>query len=322
MASEKSGTREDPYAELIERLGEKKLRQRLLVQANHWAKLSHQGEGIFKLEKYVSVDDLAKWCLKLSLLWPLAHGNIFKIRTVEQHWHLPKLPTAFEGFRLLHLADLHVDIEPKLVSVIAEQVANCPHDALVITGDYRDSTDEDFTPSMALMPEILEASDKPRFGILGNHDFIEKVASLEAAGLPILLNSATAIERGTDKLWIAGVDDAHFYKTHDFEAARTQIPDEACTILLCHTPEAHAEAAQYDFQLMLSGHTHGGQLCLPGGRHLVCPVKNLPRKFIKGRWQTGPLQGYTSPGTGCCGVAARLNCPPEITVHVLHTEEA
>ena len=87
-------------------------------------------------------------------------------------------------------------------------------------------------------------------------------------------------------------------------------------------PEAHAEAAQHNFQMMLSGHTHGGQLCLPGGRHIVCPVKDLTREFIAGRWQSGSLQGYTSPGTGCCGVAARLNCPPEITVHILHRADA
>ena len=321
MPETEKATPSAPYAELKERLGEEKFRQRLTIQANHWARLSHQGEGIFKLEKYISIDNLAKWCLTLLLLWPRAHDNIFKIRTVEQHWHLPNLPPAFEGFRLLQLTDLHTDIEPKLAPLIAEKVAGCPHDALVITGDYRNSTVKDSTPSMRLMPKILAASDKPRFGILGNHDLIEKVDRLEEAGLPILLNESASIERDGEKLWIAGVDDPHFYKTQDFAKAAAGIPQDACTVVLCHSPEVHAEAANHNFQLMLSGHTHGGQICLPGGRHIVCPVKNLTREYISGRWKNGSLQGYTSPGTGCCGVAARLNCPPEITVHILHKSD-
>lgn len=172
---------------------------------------------------------------------------------------------------------------------------------------------------MALMPQILEASEAPCFGVLGNHDFIQKVARLEGYGMRILLNESTALERDGQKLWIAGVDDPHFYKTHDFAAAREGIPVDACSVLLCHTPEPHAEAARYRFSLMLSGHTHGGQICLPGGRHLVSSSKGLPRQFVNGRWRSGGMPGYTSPGTGSSGVAARLNCPPEITVHVLRS---
>ena len=322
MTNQEKAAHIDPYEGLKGRLGKDPLCQRLLVQANHRAELSHQREGIFKLKKWISISNLARWCLKASLLWPLAHGNIFQIRTVEQHWKLSKLPPSFEGFRLLQLTDLHADIEPELAPAIAEKVANCPHDAMVITGDYQNSIDIDSATLTRLMSKIMAASDKPRFGILGNHDFIENVDRLEEAGLPILLNESASLERKDEKLWIAGVDDPHFYETHDFTKASSSIPDDACTVLLCHSPEAHAEAAQHNFQMMLSGHTHGGQLCLPGGRHIVCPVKDLTREFIAGRWQSGSLQGYTSPGTGCCGVAARLNCPPEITVHILHRADA
>jgi len=307
------------FTDLEKRLGEKLLRQRLLKQANHFAKLSHQGEGLFRLERYsfVSIDKLAEWALWLCLLWPRAHRNIFAIQTVEQEWQLPNLPSAFDGFRLLQLTDLHLDIDPDLAPAIAEAVRNCPHDAMVITGDFRKSTSDNQGPAMALMPQIVEATDQPCYGILGNHDFIEKVERLESYGMHILLNESTTLERDGERLWLAGVDDPHFYKTHDFAAARQGIPADACCILLCHSPEAHAEAAQYGFSLMLSGHTHGGQLCLPGGRHLVSSTKGLPAKYVRGRWQSGDLPGYTSRGTGSSGVAARLNCPPEITVHVL-----
>ncbi len=312
----------DNADELAARMGAELLRKRLELQAQHEARLTYQGEGIFKLERirHVSIDQLAERMLKLSRLWQRAHRNIFDIHLVEQTWQLPQLPPAFDGFRLLQLSDLHLDIHPGLAPAIGRAVANCPHDAMVITGDYRKTTNTDHEPSMALMPHILQASAAPCYGVLGNHDFIQKVDRLEHYGMHMLMNESTALERSGQKLWLAGVDDPHFYQTHDFAAARRGIPANGCAVLLCHSPEPHAQAASYGFALMLSGHTHGGQICLPGGRHLVSSCKSLPRRFIRGRWHSGGMQGYTSPGTGCSGVAARLNCPPEITLHVLRTE--
>ncbi|WP_309383938.1 metallophosphoesterase [Cerasicoccus frondis] len=307
----------EKFAMLERRLGRELLGQRLMRQASHWARVSHQGEGAFKLQKYIPIDDLALLGLTLTGLRGRARRNIHAHEIVEQTWELPRLPRAFDGFRLLQLTDLHIDIDARLAATIAAKVRATPHDACVITGDYRNSTDDDYGPSMRLMAPILEAIHAQRWGILGNHDFIEQVWALEAAGLPILLNEASAITRGDEQLWIAGVDDQHFYGTADFAAARRGVPEGACCILLCHSPEFHTEAAQHDYDLMLSGHTHAGQICLPGGRHVICPVKDLSREYIRGRWQSDKLQGYTSRGTGACGIPARLNCPPEITVHVL-----
>jgi predicted MPP superfamily phosphohydrolase len=137
----------------------------------------------------------------------------------------------------------------------------------------------------------------------------------------VLLNENTSVMRGTDKLWFAGLDDPHFYRTHDFEAARCGIPQGACSILLAHSPEVYDEARHYGFSLMLSGHTHGGQICLPGG---IAMVRNgrCPHAQFTGPWTYHGLHGYTSRGTGSCGVPARFNCPPEMTVHVLRTPQA
>lgn len=305
------------FNQLKERVGEALLRKRLTKQAEHYAQLSHQGEGIFKLERYIPIDRLAELGLKLSLLWTRAHQNIFNIQIVEQEWPLQNLSPSFHGFRLLQLTDLHLDIHPDLAPAIARAIEKCPHDAMLITGDYRNSTSNDQEPSMALMPQILNATQAPCFGVLGNHDFIEKVERLERYGMKILMNESTAIVRAGEQLWIAGVDDPHFYQTHDFATARRNIPADACSVLMCHSPEAHADAAQYGFDLMLSGHTHGGQICLPGGRHIFCSTKGLAHQFVKGRWESGGMHGYTSRGTGAGGVAARLNCPAEITVHTL-----
>jgi predicted MPP superfamily phosphohydrolase len=137
----------------------------------------------------------------------------------------------------------------------------------------------------------------------------------------VLLNENTSVMRGADKLWFAGLDDPHFYRTHDFEAARCGIPQSACSILLAHSPEVYDEARHYGFSFMLSGHTHGGQICLPGGIALVRNGR-CPHAQFTGPWTYHGLHGYTSRGTGSCGVPARFNCPPEMTVHVLRNPQA
>ncbi len=304
------------YEALERRIGRDHLSERLLIQAGGTAKLLHQGEGVFQIERYVPIDALVTIGLRCSGLGGLVRRNFLGVGVVTQEWSLPHLPPAFDGFRLLQLTDLHLDLCTDLTPVIAELVRSTPHDAAVVTGDYRNKTDGDYGPCMREMAKITGELSPERWGILGNHDFIEMVPSLEHAGLPILLNEVAAIRRGTDELWIAGIDDPHFYKTHDLAKVRAAIPDAACAILLAHSPEVYPEAEPFGFDLQLSGHTHGGQLCLPGGRAVIVPCK-VPKPFIRGRWSHGRLQGYTSPGTGSCAVPARLFCPPEITLHVL-----
>lgn len=309
------------YQLLEARIGRDHLAERLLKQAGNSAKLLHQGEGIFRLERFLPLDALVAASLRFSGLGRITRRAFLGVRIVEREWTLPRLPAAFDGFRLLQLTDLHIDLDPDLAPRVADLVRRTPHDAAVVTGDYRNKTDGDYGPCMKAMAGITPTLSPDRWGILGNHDCIEMVPSLEAAGLPILLNSHAILSRGNARLWIAGIDDPHFYKTHNLALARGPAPQDACVILLSHSPETYPEAAQAGFDLQLSGHTHGGQLCLPGGIPLVVPCK-VPKKFIRGPWRHGSLQGYTSPGTGSCAVAARWNCPPEITLHILRSPHA
>ncbi len=304
------------YPALERRLGGGLLSDRMLKQAGKSARLLHQGEGIFRLERFIPLDSLVAFGLGITGLKRQVHRNFLGVRVKTQEWRLANLPQVFEGFRLLHLTDLHLDLDISLTPVITKLVRGIPHDAAVVTGDYRNETDGDYQPCLREMEQIIDTLSPLRWGILGNHDFVEMVPSLEAAGLPILLNEVSSIERGGKKLWFAGIDDPHFYKTHDLPKVRAEIPEGECSILLSHSPETFGEAASLGFDLQLSGHTHGGQLCLPGGIPVVIPCK-IAKRFVRGAWRHGNLQGYTSPGTGSCGVAARLNCPPEITLHIL-----
>jgi len=309
------------YQLLEQRIGRDHLADRLLKQAGNSAKLLHQGEGIFRLERFLPFDTLVGLALKFSGLGHITRRSFLAVRTVSREWVLPHLPPEFDGFRLLQLSDLHIDLAPALAPRICDLVRKTPHDAAVVTGDYRNKTDGDYGPCMRTMESITRTLSPNRWGILGNHDCIEMVPSLEAAGLPILLNAHAHIDRDGARLWIAGIDDPHFYKTHDLARARGPAPAGACVILLSHSPETYPEASTAGFDLQLSGHTHGGQLCLPGGHPVVVPCK-VPKPFIRGPWQVGPLQGYTSPGTGSCAVPARWNCPPEITLHTLRSPTA
>jgi len=124
------------------------------------------------------------------------------------------------------------------------------------------------------------------------------------------------ITRGNERIHLAGVDDAHYFRADNIEKAGSPIPEGEFSILLSHTPEIYRQAAHADFNLMLSGHTHGGQICLPGSIPITLDSV-LPRRMGAGAWQYHRMSGYTSVGAGSSVIAARLNCPPEITLHHL-----
>jgi uncharacterized protein len=118
-------------------------------------------------------------------------------------------------------------------------------------------------------------------------------------------------------LWLIGLDDAHFYGLHDFDKALQGTATDAAKILLVHSPELIPQAAARGFGLYLTGHTHAGQLCLPGG-HPVLLNARCARRYTAGPWQFNGMSGYTSAGVGSSGIFARFFCPPEIVIHTLH----
>ena len=153
--------------------------------------------------------------------------------------------------------------------------------------------------------------------MLGNHDTICLLPGLEAMGIRILLNESVVLEREGQRLHLAGIDDAHFYGMGDIEKAAASIPQDAFSILISHTPEIYREAARAKFNVVLSGHTHGGQICLPGRIPITLDLI-LPRAMGFGAWEYEGMLGYTSVGAGSSIVPVRFNCPPEITLHHLH----
>jgi predicted MPP superfamily phosphohydrolase len=304
----------DPPPDLVARLGAERVARRLQLEQAIWR---HRNGASFA-GKWIPV--ALPWVVRTGLramgLSRRAYREFLDIRLVENIVPLPSLPRAFEGFRLLQISDLHSDLDPALIDRVVERLGVARFDLCVLTGDYHNQIGDAWNESLALTLRLMPHLGLQPLAVLGNHDFLAKVPAFEAGGLRVLLNESVAIERGGGRLWICGVDDAHAFRTHDLHAAGTGIPAEDCRILLSHSPETWREAAGLGYALHLSGHTHGGQICLPGGFPIVrkAPVR---RALLAGPWREGAMLGYTSRGTGSCSVAARLNCPPEITIHIL-----
>src|SRR4029077_16235712 len=110
-----------------------------------------------------------------------------------------------------------------------------------------------FEDALSLIRRILARIGRPVYGVPGNHDTIRMVPDLEAMGIRMLLNECDPIERGGATIYLAGINDAHFYGVDNIEKAASEIPHDAFLILRSHTPEIYRQAAHADFDLLLSG---------------------------------------------------------------------
>jgi hypothetical protein len=233
---------------------------------------------------------------------------------------IPELPGSFEGYRILQISDPHLDMAPDFPHVLIEAVREVSYDLCVLTGDYRAHTYGPFHAALDGVRQVRTHLNGDVVGILGNHDTIRMVTGMESLGIRLLLNEYVVIERGAGRVYLAGIDDPHYYRADNLEKAADAIPEDVVSILLAHSPEIYRHAAHAGFNIMLCGHTHGGQICLPGGVPLMCNA-SCPRRFCSGQWNYHRLSGYTSRGSGASVVDVRINCPPEITLHHLHRQD-
>jgi predicted MPP superfamily phosphohydrolase len=292
------------------------LRQRLGMESEGRHPAFGQGKGLLGLEKWLSFHDCVRWALKASLLYGIGRRNALNIQVTHNEVVIPRLPLAFDGYTLLQISDLHLDMNPDFPAALAATVAGLDYDVCVLTGDYRYRT---FGPAEAALAGLAQVRRRLKgevYAVLGNHDSIRMLPAIEDMGIRLLLNESVALRRDEARIHLAGIDDPHFFRVDNLEDACRDIPAEAISVLLAHSPEVYRQAAHAGFDLMLAGHTHGGQIRLPGGLALAFNA-DCPRRFCAGAWRHGTLQGYTSVGAGSSIVDVRLNCPPEVTLHRL-----
>ena len=307
---------EDILAKLEQRLGRVHAKQRLGIETAHEAQVFGQGINFFHIENWYSVHSVIRNTLKLAGLYERGKRNAERIVVRHNEVWFEQLPPLFDGFAILHISDMHVDMNEVAMRHLAELVSDLRYDVCVLTGDFRGKTFGPFEATLDGVSRLRAHLKQPVYAVLGNHDTILMVPGLEAMGIRMLLNESEAILRDDQRIDIAGIDDAHFFRVDNIEKAASQIPDGEFSILLSHTPEIYRQAAHAEFNLLLSGHTHGGQICLPASIPITLDSV-LPRRMGAGAWQYHNMIGYTSVGAGSSVVAVRFNCPPEITLHTL-----
>jgi hypothetical protein len=240
--------------------------------------------------------------------------------------HLARLPDEFRGFRLAQISDFHFG--PYMGKAGVQRAAELAHsfhpDLIVLTGDFvshplvGSNGREGALHAEPCADALVSVRGAPMVAVLGNHDHwndAEIVAeALAERGIRVLRNEAFAIERGRSRLWISGIDDA-FVGAADLEETLREVPKSEATVLLAHEPDFADEAAHYPVDVQFSGHSHGGQVQLPGVGPLVLPA--LAQKYPLGLNRVGRLQVYTNRGIGVINPPVRFLCPPEVTLVTL-----
>jgi uncharacterized protein len=303
------------------RLGHVYVRQRLGLERDYEASLFRKGTHFLHIENWYSMHGLIRGSLWLTGLLDRGRRNALAIELRHHDVSIGYLPEAFDGFTILQLSDLHCDATPEFVEALIERIRSLEYDLCVMTGDYRVHTFGSFEAALAGLKRLRPHIKGTPYAVLGNHDTIRMVPAMEAIGYQLLINEWVRITRDGQALYIAGIDDAHFYRLENYHRAAHDIPSRAVSILLSHTPEAYRHAAHAGFDLMLCGHTHGGQICLPGGVPILTDADS-PRRLARGPWAYHNMAGYTSAGAGTSIVDVRLNCPPEVTLHRLRCAAA
>lgn len=263
---------------------------------------------------------------------------------IERHWieviridiHLPNLPAAFDGMRIAQLSDIHFDeyTEPFFLRHAIETVNRMVPDAVFLTGDYVSDgpLGKRYAVGAAWRCAVLLREIKCRqvYAILGNHDVVvgarEVTAALTANGIPVLTNACVPMERGGGRVWLAGLDDpleGHPKPELAIPASIRNVPNEP-VIVMCHAPDYAdhllAQPAGKAVDLMVSGHTHGGQVRLPLVGALALPL--MGKKYVEGWFRLGGMQLYVNRGLGTVGLPLRFDCPPEITLITLRKGES
>ncbi len=232
---------------------------------------------------------------------------------------IDRLPEAFEGFTIAQISDIHLFPYTKPETVQrAVELANSFHpDLVALTGDF---VWQDLEAIFVLTPILAKLQAKVGvYAVMGNHDLWSDVETIKTAfakeGLPVLVNQGFAIDKNGSLLYIAGLDDGWSGKP-DLKLALADAPEGTPVILLFHEPDL-VDQVSLDgrVSLMLSGHTHGGQIRINGNKPPIQPY--LGEKYDIGLHQVGKTWLYVNRGLGNISIPLRLNCPPEVTQLIL-----
>lgn len=266
---------------------------------------------------FVRLLQIFVWILKLSNYYHKGYGNAKTIEVTEVVLEYPNLPKAFDGFKILHLSDLHIDSIPGFASLIIKKIKKLDFDICFLTGDYRKDNSGsilNILKPFRILSQYIQ-SQHGTFAVLGNHDTFLMAQYEKQSGIELLINESVEIIKEGEKILVTGTDDPFSYYT---EQALLSLETRCYPfkIALVHTSELAKAASANNYDLYLCGHTHGGQICLKKGVPLISHQFE-GKQFNNGKWNIGNMKGYTSRGVGVSGIPLRFNCPAEIVLITL-----
>lgn len=255
--------------------------------------------------------------LRICGLYRRGVRNALDIRLSELELRFPDLPSDFDGFRILLIADPHIDMQPEVMDRVSGLIAGLDYDLCVLAGDYRRRVSGPYRQVMPAVAKLVSELTARHgiFAVLGNHDCADMAEAFEELGISMLVNETQEVHRGASRIHLTGTDDVHYFYTDAARTALASSPD-GFKIALIHSAELADVAADHGYALYLAGHTHGGQICLPGGIPVITQMTRF-RKYASGQWKRASMLGYTSSGAGTSALPVRYNTRGEIALITL-----
>lgn len=265
----------------------------------------------------------------MFLIWVLWADKALTVREFEISDI--KIPTSFNGFRIAHISDLHNTSFGKDNIKLLEKLRDASPDIIAVTGDIIDSRRTDITVAEEFITEALKIA--PVYYVTGNHEsrvtsFDGLLSFMENAGVVVAENKSIRLYWGNASITVCGISDPNF-TAGDFQGYEEAVVDtslgkltrnEDFTVLLSHHPEFFELYVQHGFELVLSGHAHGGQFRLPFVGGFIAPGQGLFPEYDSGLYREKETSMIVSRGLGNSIIPLRFNNRPEIILITLKEE--
>lgn len=273
---------------------------------------------------------LLSFCLVfiiLFILW-IIRGNII-VETTNISISNEKIPERFNGFTIAHISDLHNARFGKDNAELLKKIKSASPDIIIITGDLIDSRHTNIKAGTEFAVNALKIA--PVYYVNGNHEsrlseYKDIENELLQAGVNVLINKTVDIQRFDDKITISGIEDPAFYSLNNSENTINNLlksvnfESDYFNILLSHRPEAFDAYAESKFDLVFSGHAHGGQFRIPFAGGILAPGQGLFPKYDSGLYSEGDFSMIVSRGLGNSIFPFRVNNNPEIIIAKLYNK--
>lgn len=255
--------------------------------------------------------------LAAGIAWYARFVHPYRLRIGQEVIQLPRQHSGLNGLTIAFVTDTHVGphFSVSHLSPMIDHLRELKPDILLMGGDYICESPRFMDDAAKALGEMVKTARLGTWGVLGNHDLANVreriIEPLQSVGIRVLENDAVCVAAEGGEIWIAGIADAMLAKP-DLARAFSVIPVDAATIVLWHEPDLAEHTARFAPMLQLSGHTHGGQVRIPGIGAIALPT--LGRRYVSGRYMVGDMPLYVSNGIGMYRPPVRLNCLPELTV--------